>query len=45
MKTRKEIKDKIKKAHVNMLNSSGSMFAYWLGFKRALEWIFLEDKK
>jgi|TARA_Y100001938_G_C7901082_1_gene334698 hypothetical protein len=45
MKKRKEIRDEIKKAHQNMLNSSNSMFAYWLGFKRALEWLFLEDKK
>jgi hypothetical protein len=43
MKTKKEIKKKIKKAGENMLNSSGSMFVYWLGFKRALEWMFLED--
>jgi hypothetical protein len=46
MKTQKDIKKKIKKAHENMLNSTGgSMFVYWLGFKRALEWIFLEDKR
>ena len=47
MKTRKEIRDQIKKAHQNMLSSdgNGNMFTYWLGFKRALEWLFLEDKK
>tara|TARA_R110000824_G_scaffold56642_6_gene154900 strand:+ start:669 stop:809 length:141 start_codon:yes stop_codon:yes gene_type:complete len=43
MKTQKEIKKKIKKATESMLNSSGSMFVYWLGFKRALEWLFLKD--
>ena len=35
----------ISAGYQNMLNSSNSMFAYWLGFKRALEWLFLEDKK
>tara|TARA_R110002096_G_C14421074_1_gene709131 strand:+ start:344 stop:484 length:141 start_codon:yes stop_codon:yes gene_type:complete len=43
MKTQKEIKKKIKKAEENMLNSPGSIFIYWLGFKRALEWLFIKD--
>jgi len=47
MKTRKEIRNQIKKAKQNMFSSAGngSMFTYWLGFMRALEWLFLEDKK
>jgi len=44
MKTPKEIQKKIKKAKEEMINSSGGIFSYWLGYQRALEWILIKDE-
>ena len=44
MKIKKEIQKKIKEAKEEMVNSSGGMVAYWLGYQRALEWILIKDE-
>ena len=44
MKIKKEIKKKINKAKKEMVNSSGGVFAYWLGYQRALEWVLIKDE-
>ena len=44
MKIKKEIKKKINKAKKEMVNSSAGVFAYWLGYQRALEWVLIKDE-
>ena len=44
MKTKKEIKKKIKEAQKEMISLSGGVFSYWLGYQRALEWALIKDK-
>ena len=44
MKTKKEIKKKIKEAQKEMISSNGGVFSYWLGYQRALDWILIKEK-
>lgn len=43
-KTKKQIQNKIKEAKDKMTNAEGGMFAYWLAYHRALEWVLIKDK-
>ena len=44
MKHKKEIQNKIKEVKIEVINSKGGIFSYWLGYQRALEWALIKDK-
>jgi hypothetical protein len=46
MKTAKQIKDKLKVVRQQSIDPNAlSMMQYWLGFRRALEWVLSKEQK
>jgi hypothetical protein len=46
MKTAKQIKDKLVEIRQHLTDPDArSMMPYWLGFRRALEWVLSKEQK